>query len=109
MVTATAWLTLLERRCVTLSIDPAGRLATDAPRGAITDEIAYAIRTHRDLIFAAVMGRRTGHALGPCTKCGEESMVNINRTTWPCCRMTPGCQGRHRPGHTSTEKEGDNR
>ncbi len=106
----TELLAALEQRGIHLTVDQAGRLSTDAPRGAITDDIAIAVRSHRDLIVAALIGRRTGHAFGRCTTCAEESMVAIDRTTWPRCRMTPGCQGRHQPGHVHNDGDGrDNR
>jgi len=46
------------------------------------------------------------HAVGICTSCGAESLVavskatktgrgNQRRTSWPRCRMTPDCPGRH--------------
>jgi len=88
----------LEALGIQLDIDTEGRLVTSAPRGAITADLADVIGTNRELIVAVVIGRRTGHAFGPCTTCAEESMVNLNRTTWPACRMTPGCKGRHQPG-----------
>jgi hypothetical protein len=75
----------------------ASRLRVDAPTGAITDDVAARIRQHRDILIAAVIGRGTGHALAPCTACGRESMTNLANTTWPRCRLTPGCEGRHEP------------
>ena len=75
-----------------------GRLRIDAPTGAVTPELAEAIKANRDTLVAAVIGRATGHALAPCTTCGDVSMVSIDRDDkGPACRMTPGCDGRHEP------------
>lgn len=38
-----------------------------------------------------------GHVDAPCTVCGATSMIALKRDTWPTCRMTPGCTGRHTP------------
>jgi hypothetical protein len=75
-----------------------GRLRIDAPTGAVTPDLAAAIKANRDTLVAAVIGRATGHALAPCTTCGDVSMVSIDRDgKGPTCRMTPGCDGRHEP------------
>lgn len=47
MVTVDELLAELNRRGARLTVDPDGRLATDAPTGAITDDLAHAIRAHR--------------------------------------------------------------
>ena len=47
------------------------------------------------------VGAGTGHVLARCTTCRRPSLVAAlastgkNRKTWPTCRMTPGCDGRH--------------
>lgn len=85
---------------------PGPSLRTDAPAGSIDDDLGAAIRHHRDMLIAVVLGRRTGHAPGPCTICGRISMVNTSssdgkpRTTWPACRYSSACStsaGRHIP------------
>ena len=40
-----------------------GRLRIDAPTGAVTPDLAAAIKANRDTLVAAVIGRATGHAL----------------------------------------------
>ncbi|HXH58916.1 hypothetical protein [Iamia sp.] len=47
MVTVDELLAELHRRGARLTVDPDGRLATDAPPGAITDDLAAAIGAHR--------------------------------------------------------------
>lgn len=74
-----------------------GRLLVDGPAGAVTDDLANHIRANRALVFAAVLGRRSGHVLAPCTICRQVSAVHIDSDTWPTCRLTPGCNGRHEP------------
>lgn len=105
MVTVTATLAELARRDVTLSLTPDGRLHTDAPRGAITAELADAIHAHKWLLVWAVTGRRAcqitasrtvQHRWAPCTACGREAMVATPGPS-PKCRMTFGCSGRHTP------------
>jgi hypothetical protein len=72
-------------------------LRTDAPAGAIDNVLADAIRMHKNMVIAVVIGRRTGHAPGPCTRCGEVSLVTIctsdgrPRTRWPRCRFSVDC------------------
>ena len=93
-------LDLLRRRGVTLALvgtDDGVRLRTDGPVGAIQAGLAAAIRGHRDLLVWAALGERSGHSFAACSKCGEPSMVAVGRDTWPQCRMTPGCDGRHIP------------
>jgi hypothetical protein len=85
----------LDAAHVTLSVT-GGRLIVDAPPDAITDDLATAVREHRDLIVAIVLGRATGHAPGVCSTCGELSMVHASRNP-PTCRLTFGCEGRHQP------------
>ena len=81
-----------------------GRLRIDAPTGAVTPELAEAIKANRDTLVAAVIGRATGHALAPCTTCSEVSMVSAAPTgKWQACRMTPGCDGRHEPRRVDLE------
>ncbi len=73
------------------------RVHVDAPAGALDDTLRTALRDHKVLIRAVLIGRGTGHALSPCSACGELSMVNVARPTMPTCRLTPGCEGRHQP------------
>lgn len=74
-------------------------LVLDDPEGAVDDALDAAIRDNRALVVAQLVGRGTGHALGPCSVCGELSMVATKRKgeRYPRCRMTPRCQGRHIP------------
>ena len=91
----------LDARDVVLTLTagpgPGPTLQTDAPRGAITTDVADALGRHRDMLVAVLLGRMTGHAPGPCTICGEVSMVAITqpngkpRTLWPTCRFTSSC------------------
>ena len=106
MVSVLDLITELKRRGVYLDVvatDDGVRLQTDAPPGAVTPELAEGVRTHRNPLVAIILGRRTGHLPAPCSKCGEISMVSTTtpagrpRSTWPPCRLTPGCDGRHRP------------
>lgn len=82
---------------------PGPELVTRAPVGAITDDLAAGIRTHRDLVVAIILGRRTGHSPAPCTTCSAISMVAVRtpknepRKVWPTCRFDPRCNGRHQP------------
>lgn len=95
---------------VGLAVHRGGRLVTDAPNGVITAELALAISHHRDLVIAIIRARSTGHAPGVCDACGEVSLVNIwdgdgrPRSTWPTCRLTPGCHGRHVPRPCDAER-----
>lgn len=94
---------------VQLDVWPGQRLVTDAPTGTITEDLAQSIRTHRDMLVAIMVGRSTGHAPGVCTACGEISLVSIRtsadktRVTWPTCRLTPRCTGRHIPRGCDSE------
>lgn len=100
MVTLIDTLDLLRRRGVTLSLvatDDGVKLRTEGPAGAIKDDLAAAIRSHRSLLLWAALGERSGHTFAACTTCGEASMVAVDRGTWPRCRMTPTCEGRHIP------------
>ena len=101
---------------ITTSVDnQVTRLVVDAPRDAITPELADDIRHHRDLIVATVIGRRTGYALAPCTSCGGLSMVQVARnkrpktksSPWPTCRTTPRCGGHHVPRYADTARVAD--
>ncbi|HXH56558.1 hypothetical protein [Iamia sp.] len=74
----------------------AGRLRLTGPPGTRA-ELGPAIARHRALLIAHLGGRRTGHALAPCTTCNQVSMTAVKRGSWPACRMTPGCTGRHQP------------
>lgn len=98
---ALAVLADLSRRGVWFDVEPRpGRglvLLIDDPAGAIDDELDAAIRANRDLIVAAVWGRRNGHALTPCTVCGEAVMVAVDNQKGRPCVMTPRCPGRHVP------------
>lgn len=116
----------LDERGVDLSLTagpgPGPLLRTDAPRGAITTEVADALGRHRSMVIAVLLGRLTGHAPGPCTTCGEISMVAIltsagkPRASWPTCRFTSSCTngashptrgdvpGRHVPRPTDIER-----
>lgn len=85
-----------------------GRLTIDAPAGAVTAEHLDAVRLDRELVVAVVLGWRTGHRLIPCNICGHASMVNLNAETWPTCRLTPGCGGRHAPAEPTTPETGTN-
>ncbi len=76
------------------------RVHVDAPAGALDDELRQQLRDEKVLIRSVLIGRGTGHALSPCSACGQLSMVNIARKTMPSCRLTPGCDGRHEPRHT---------
>ncbi len=94
-------LDLLDIRDVKLRLvagpGPGPLLQTDARPGTIDEDLAAAIATHRDMVVAVILGRMTGHAPGPCTICGEVSMVAIAqpngkpRTLWPTCRFTTSC------------------
>lgn len=83
---------------------PGPLLQTDSPRGAITGDVAAALTEHRDMVVAVLLGRMTGHTPGPCTVCGEISMVAIlqpngkPRNIWPTCRFSSLCT---RPGESS--------
>ena len=93
-------LAALANRGVKLSISDIGRLRTSAPPGAITPELADAIRTHRAHLEWSVVGRDTGHHWTPCNKCGEVLLIAVaprlaGKAVWPACHMTPGCPGRH--------------
>jgi len=116
----------LDDRAVMLSLTagpgPGPLLRTDAPRGAITGDVAQALTAHRDLIVAVLLGRMTGHAPGACTVCSEISMVAIltpagkPRTVWPPCRFSSSCTnsavdarrlddpGRHVPRPVDTDR-----
>jgi hypothetical protein len=65
--------------------------------------IAAAMTEHRIMVANTLIGRQTGHAPAPCSTCGAVSFVAVRgpngqrRNTWPQCRMTPGCAGRHEP------------
>lgn len=60
-------------------------------------------RNQRDVIVARLLGAQIGHPWARCTACGEGSLVAAvtskgqPRSTWPRCRMTPACEGRHVP------------
>lgn len=73
-----------------------GRLRLTGPTGTRA-ELGPVIAEHRALLVAHLLGRRTGHALAPCTTCNQVSMTAVKRGTWPACRLTPGCNGRHQP------------
>src|SRR4051812_14574090 len=86
----------------------------DAPLGAIDAELFDRLLAERDLLIAAIKGRRTGHAFAKCDECGRIAMVraswkrfdeiaNKPATDWPRCRMTPGCFGRHVPNQTELD------
>jgi hypothetical protein len=83
---------------------PGPLLHTDAPTGAIDADLAAAIRQHRDMLIAVILGRATGHAPAPCTVCGQISLVAIvtpagkPRTAWPTCRYSAHCTNRDDPG-----------
>ena len=79
---------------VRLAVD-AGRLTVDAPAGAMTPELVAELRSHRDIVVAALRGAVTGHTLAACDTCGEVSMIQTRPKKWPACRMTPGCAGHH--------------
>lgn len=96
--TIAALLERLDRAGVHLSRDHAGRLVTDAPVDVITDDLADAIRSHRELLVWAVYGRQSGHRWVPCTSCGEATMTAgqpAHGRRAPQCRLTLGCNGRY--------------
>jgi hypothetical protein len=89
---------------VTIGVSGNGKFTTTTKTpGTIDRDLAAGIRAHRELLAHVALGRRTGHALAPCSSCTEASMVAVStsdgkaRKTWPTCRMTPGCDGRHEP------------
>lgn len=59
------------------------------------------------------------HAPGYCTECGAWSLVAVSKATatgrgnsrpsWPHCRITPGCEGRHVPLERDIEAGNDKR
>lgn len=80
-----------------------GTLSATGPRRAVT-ELGPAIRTHRDILAAALVGRRSGHVLAFCTGCGAATLTAAKtpagkiRDTWPACRETPRCGGADQHG-----------
>jgi hypothetical protein len=88
---------------IRLAVTDTGRLRTNGPAGAITDEVRSAIRRHHDLLVWTVTSRQTGHVWTPCNRCGHAVLLNhalhIGRGSqvWPRCYLTPGCNGRHQP------------
>lgn len=82
----------LARRGVAIDVDPDGRLITDAPRGALDDDLAAQVRIHRDLVVWTVVGRRTGHRWLSCDTCNSAQMVRPERNGKPCA-MTARCKG----------------
>jgi hypothetical protein len=79
---------------------PGPRLRANSP-APLPADISAAVRTNRTLITNTLIGRITGHAPAPCDHCGRVSFVPIctsggrPRSSWPTCRLTPGCAGRH--------------
>jgi len=65
--------------------------------------VRAAVSQHRDLLLAHLHGIHTGHLLAFCDTCGAATLTAAKapygkeRTTWPTCRMTPGCPGHHHP------------
>jgi hypothetical protein len=82
---------------VELDVDPEGGLVVDAPDELLDDPaVLTAVRAHRELLAASVVGRRTGHGIGVCTHCGTGSLTHYRPASkFPTCRLTPGCPGRH--------------
>jgi hypothetical protein len=80
-----------------------GRLQTIGLGGAIPDDVAADLRAQKALIVAVLLGRSSGHVWARCTACGAGTMTTAlaphrkARTSWPPCRMTPRCEGRHQP------------
>lgn len=83
-----------------------GKLRLEGRASIANDpDIASAIRRHRVLLFAQVLGRRTGHTVGFCTVCGRPSMTHYAPPgKYPSCRMTPRCQGRHEPRQADVDR-----
>jgi hypothetical protein len=92
-LTAAELLATLEQRHVLLDIADDARLHVDAPRGAIDDDLARALRRYRDRLVWTVLGRRTGHIWLPCAICGETQLVRPEKAG-RLCQLTAGCQGR---------------
>lgn len=86
------------------------KLVTHGPEGIADPALAQAIRQHRDTLVNIVIARRTGHVPAPCSRCGEVTFTpflqpnGIRRSTWPTCRFTPGCPGRHQPRPCDLER-----
>jgi hypothetical protein len=98
--TALATLATLERRGFQVAVADSGRLTVNAPRGAVTADLAEDIRTHRDLIVWTLLGRITGHQWCPCDACGQAVLLDpqprrARKLVWPKCRLTLRCPGRY--------------
>jgi hypothetical protein len=102
----------LDRLHIVMSYDRgADRLHLSA-RGAdpIPRALSAAARTHRVWLAMIVLGRASGHALAACDRCGELSMVAVReasggrRRTWPRCRRSSTCAGRHVPRPSDVER-----
>ena len=78
-------------------------IKASGPRSAVAD-LGPAIREHRDLLAAHLIGRAEGHLLAFCQSCGAPTMTAAKkptgkpRETWPTCRARPGCGGRNQHG-----------
>src|SRR5262245_38734628 len=68
---------------------PDNRLAISRPSTKVWSLVA----SNKALIYAVLVGARTGHAWGRCSHCGEGRMIQVAHR--PRCAMTPGCEGRH--------------
>ena len=89
---------LKELRAAGASVTVSGsQVRVVAPRGALDGALVATLRRWRQLLVARHAGLWTGHVLGWCSKCDEPSMVNYRSRTWPTCRITPRCDGRHVP------------
>ena len=52
------------------------------------------------LLVWEVTARETGHGWAACDHCGKALLTAAKRPKskpWPRCRMTPRCEGHHRP------------
>ena len=102
-------LALLDAHGAELALD-GDRLKLTGPDDVVdSPTVGTTIRQHRDLLRAHLIGRVTGQLLAFCSSCGEPTMTAAftsdrkRRKTWPTCRVTHGCQGRHEPRDVDVE------
>lgn len=92
----------LDRSGVTLRLSGT-RITAQGSRHAV-EELAPALRAHRDLLAAHLVGVETGHLLAFCEECGAPTITAAKlpsgapRKNWPRCRDRPACGGRDQHG-----------